>query len=439
MNNALIDTFRNGQRNNLSPDQSQPWVFNASLDFVGDLPVGASLEMTLKDANGGTVIQTALSGVYHSTSTITGSVIIDPSKVELWWPSGMGAQNLYNATVSIVSGHNSTVLTEVERRVGFRTIVLNLSPITNEQLVEGIAPGANWHFEINGHEMYAKGSNLVPPSPFWPTVNETKMRQLFELVTEGNQNMLRVWASGAYLDDWIYDIADEMGILLWSEFAFSDAEYPNTTEYLQNYEAEAYYNVRRVNHHPSLALWVGGNELEQIILAYFFSPTNPSVTQLEYEQIFLELLIKCVYANTRSISYMPSSTYHGYLSLDFNRTMPQIPRWDNTSGPNAIYANSDYYNYDASVAFDLDTYPIGRFADEFGFHSMPFLQSWQSEAPPSDWYLESPTVVHHNRHYPFGVTGSDEQLSLAGIEEMVTAVNLWYPTPKISDPIANFT
>jgi beta-mannosidase len=30
--------------------------------------------------------------------------------------------------------------------------------------------------------------------------------------------MLRVWSSGAYLPDWIYDMADEMGILLWSEF-----------------------------------------------------------------------------------------------------------------------------------------------------------------------------------------------------------------------------
>jgi hypothetical protein len=30
--------------------------------------------------------------------------------------------------------------------------------------------------------------------------------------------MLRVWSSGAYLPSWIYDIADEMGIFLWSEF-----------------------------------------------------------------------------------------------------------------------------------------------------------------------------------------------------------------------------
>ena len=30
--------------------------------------------------------------------------------------------------------------------------------------------------------------------------------------------MLRVWSSGAYLPDFIYDVADELGLLLWSEF-----------------------------------------------------------------------------------------------------------------------------------------------------------------------------------------------------------------------------
>lgn len=84
------------------------------------------------------------------------------------------------------------------------------------------------------------------------------MRQLFDSVTTGNQNMLRVWASGAYTPDFIYDIADEEGVLLWSEFEFGDSLYPVNQEFLGNVREEAIYNVRRVNHHPSLALWAGG-------------------------------------------------------------------------------------------------------------------------------------------------------------------------------------
>lgn len=70
--------------------------------------------------------------------------------------------------------------------------------------------------------------------------------------------MLRVWASGAYTPDFIYDMADQEGILMWSEFEFGDALYPVDQEFIENVVEEATYNVRRVNHHPSLALWAGG-------------------------------------------------------------------------------------------------------------------------------------------------------------------------------------
>lgn len=302
--NALIDIYREGQRNNLSPDQSKPFIFNASIDYLGSLPKAASMKLKLTDSRGKAIFNGPLEGVYSNNETVTGSTTIPHAQVQLWWPNGMGDQPLYDAILTIhdTSGHT---LATVERRVGFRTTVLNLSPISEEQLALGVAPGANWHFEINGNEFYAKGSNLVPPDIFWPRVDETRVRRLFELVQGAHMNMLRVWSSGAYLPDWIYDLADEMGILLWSEFEFSDAEYPVSPDFMANYEAEAYYNVRRVNHHPSLALWAGGNELEQIILAYFFKPGNALLEY--YERLQQELLIKCVYANSRSISYIPSS------------------------------------------------------------------------------------------------------------------------------------
>ena len=139
--------------------------------------------------------------------------------------------------------------------------VLNMEVISEDQIAQGIAPGNNWHFEINGHEFYAKGSNFIPPDAFWPRVTSAKMQQLFDSVTAANQNMLRVWASGAYAPDFIYDIADQEGVLMWSEFEFGDALYPTDQEFIENVIEEATYNVRRVNHHPSLALWAGGMQL----------------------------------------------------------------------------------------------------------------------------------------------------------------------------------
>lgn len=176
VSNALIDIYREGQLNNIPPDQTKPFVFNASIDFFGDLSSDVSLHLELKDSSNQTVVEALLEGVYHNNETITGHTTIDSGVINLWWPAGVGDQPLYYSTITL-RGQYGQVIATVERRVGFRTIVLNLTPISDEQLTQGIAPGSNWHFEINGHEIYAKGSNLVPPDVFWARVNDTKIRQ----------------------------------------------------------------------------------------------------------------------------------------------------------------------------------------------------------------------------------------------------------------------
>jgi beta-mannosidase len=204
--NTLVDIYRQGQINLTPPDQSQPWVVNASLDVVGNLPSNATLSYTIADLSNTTISSGQLNNVTSGKDVITGSVIIPSAAVGLWWPSGLGNQTLYYLTVSIDSGSSSVA--NVTKRVGFRTIVLNEFPIPQEDLDKGIAAGNAWHFEINGYEFFAKGSNFIPPDAFWPRVTPDRIRQLFTSVIVGNQNMLRVWASGAYSPDFLYDIAD---------------------------------------------------------------------------------------------------------------------------------------------------------------------------------------------------------------------------------------
>lgn len=95
------------------------------------------MQLTLSDASGRQILQKLLEGVYSYKETITGSAMIDPSSVQVWWPNEMGSQSLYNAKVDIVPGRSrhgsgsgrrsvpgSSILASAERRVGFRTIVL---------------------------------------------------------------------------------------------------------------------------------------------------------------------------------------------------------------------------------------------------------------------------------------------------------------------------
>ena len=425
--NSDFDIYRQGQLNNLPPDQTQPWVLNASLDFLGTLPSNAGLMYTFVDSTTNVTISSGiLSNITSSNETITGTTVLDPSMYKLWWPRGLGDQNLYNLTVNVVGGGNTTIAS-VNRRTGFRTIVLNGGPITEEQLAQGIANGNNWHFEINGHEFYAKGSNFIPPDAFWPRVTQAKMQQLFDSITAGNQNMLRVWASGAYLPDFIYDIADQEGILMWSEFEFSDALYPANPQFIENVVAEATYNVRRINHHPSLALWAGGNELENNELPAVNStaPEEYGTYLAQYEQLFLDNLVPIVFGNSKSISYTPSSSGNGYLELNFSLPIPLVERYNNVT-PGYIYGDTDYYNYDSSVAFNDSSYPVGRFANEFGFHSMPSLQSWQEAVSPSELYFNSSTIMLRNHHYPSGnLNTSNYANSSEGMGEMTIAAERW--------------
>ncbi|KAL4804336.1 glycoside hydrolase superfamily [Aspergillus unguis] len=436
--NTDLDIYRRGSINHLPPNQNQPWVVNASLDFIGQLPPEARLSIEIKDVDSGEVLASQPADRVNITgSSITGITTLDNVSPKLWWPLGLGSQALYNVTISVETGAEQAAL--VTKRTGFRTVFLNQRNITNAQIAQGIAPGANWHFEVNGREFYAKGSNFIPPDTFWPRVTEEKMTRLFDSVAAGNQNMLRIWSSGAYLPDFIYDLADERGVFLWSEFQFSDAMYPVDDDFLDNVAEEVVYNVRRVNHHPSLALWAGGNEIESLMLPLTkeADPENYSKYVAEYEKLYISLILPLVYENTHSISYSPSSTTEGYLKVNLSAEVPMTERYDKLES-GSYYGDTDYYNYDTTVSFNYEIYPVGRFANEFGFHSMPSLQTWQQAVDREDLYFNSTTVVIRNRHYPSEGYGQTVNSS-KGMAEMTLGVENYYPIPENPDPVANFS
>ena len=138
IHNSLVDIHRVGQINNLPPNQSADWVLGASLDYLGQLPLGTRLNYTLDDGNI-TILRGTFSEVTANESTITGNTLIPDNAVFLWWPAGLGPQRLYDLRIDLV-GCQGPVVASVTKRIGFRTIVLNAGPITSQQRSQGIAP-----------------------------------------------------------------------------------------------------------------------------------------------------------------------------------------------------------------------------------------------------------------------------------------------------------
>lgn len=83
--------------------------------------------------------------------------------------------------------------------------------------------------------------------------------QLVRSAAEGGMNTFRIWGGGIYYHDAFYDTADELGMVMYHDAMYSGDgrvnPYGNALE-----DAELRHNIRRLSHHPSIAMWDACNE-----------------------------------------------------------------------------------------------------------------------------------------------------------------------------------
>ncbi|HZJ88021.1 MAG TPA: glycoside hydrolase family 2 protein, partial [Sphaerochaeta sp.] len=199
---------------------------------------------------------------------LTFTVVV--SDVELWWPNGHGKAVLYPLTLTI--GEQT-----ITRRVGFRTLEV--------KTIDDAEGGRSMTFSVNGVDIFAKGANWIPFDALPARLTEERYEYLLQSAIDANMNMLRVWGGGIYEHEIFYDLCDEKGILLWQDCMFSCAMYPATEEFLANVEAEITYQVNRLAHHPSLALWCGNNEDLGAISWYEESSKNRDRYVIDYDRL----------------------------------------------------------------------------------------------------------------------------------------------------------
>ncbi|KAJ7480334.1 glycoside hydrolase family 2 protein [Mycena galericulata] len=438
-----VDIYKVGQNFSVPANETADWVVNVTLAVRSSGAFGSpTITLAFEELNltSPAFPLDSLPVTADSPSWVTVLWQIPDGVPQRWYPHNLGTPTLYNLTLSLALD-NSTDDIKATVRTGFRTIKLAQLAYSQEEIDErGITPGDQWHFEINGKAFYSLGTNIIPFDPFYARISTEQVRWVIESAVRSGQNMLRVWGGGIYQPDSeedagydFYSICDELGILAWSEFIFSDSLYPINDFLLESIEPEIRQNVRRINKHPSNVQWAGGNEIEGIVTGVNTSLANGTIFLDQFVTLFQDFLHDITVSETHSVPYTDCSTTKGVLSLD-----PYVLRFNNGT-PGDIYGNSERYNYDASQAFNYSTYPVSRFVNEFGFHSMPSFYSWEEVLQsPDDFSFNSTVVTSRDHHPPAGNLSFPNPNAPQGQAQMTEAVELWLPTPSTSNSNQTF-
>ncbi|MEI7541211.1 MAG: glycoside hydrolase family 2 TIM barrel-domain containing protein [Actinomycetes bacterium] len=218
-------------------------------DFVDAVP---TLKVVTLGRGTTTKVKIRVSGNHEAEfeSTINTSNTFQLPGFDLWQPRGFGKPTLYTVQVELLSD-TGEVVDEATKRVGFRSVTLDQSNFDGRQMFAIV---------VNGKRVWARGVNWIPDDPFPHRVTRADYAKKIEDLYSVEVNAIRVWGGGIYESDDFYDLCDEKGIIVWQDFLFACAAYPEIESFIEEVKAEATEAVNRLTNHPSLVLWCGGNE-----------------------------------------------------------------------------------------------------------------------------------------------------------------------------------
>ena len=144
----------------------------------------------------------------------------------------MGEPFLYNLTIQLTV--NETILDSIHDKTGIRTVTMQMNPgFTSE---ESQIP---WTFTINGKTMFLRSACWGgQPSFFYGRNSSQKYRMFLENAKEANINNLRIFGWHPAETKEFYDICDELGITVWTNFSFATQEFRTDQSYLDKVTQE---------------------------------------------------------------------------------------------------------------------------------------------------------------------------------------------------------
>lgn len=311
-----------------------------------------------------------------STTTINATI----PNPKLWWSNGMDNRKPAMYIAGLKLTHGDTLITQQAVQFGIRTLEL----VQNKD-----SAGSSFYFKLNGVPVFMKGANYIPQHSFLPNVEKDDTRKLLMMAKDANINMLRVWGGGIYADDEFYQDCDRAGILVWQDFMFACAMYPGDKKFIENVGLEVKEQIVRLRNHPCIALWCGNNEINEgwhnwgWQKQYKYSKNDSAKIYDDYVFLFEHFIPDILKTN-----YAPPTNYVS--------SSPQIG-WGHKES--LQQADSHYWGvWWGNEPFHTYEKKVGRFMSEYGFQSLPSIETFKTVCDSSDLNLNSASVKNHQKH-----------------------------------------
>ncbi|KAM7478054.1 hypothetical protein LguiA_026267 [Lonicera macranthoides] len=288
-------------------------------------------------------------------------------KPNLWWPNGMGKQSLYTVVIAVdVKGNGESDLWS--HAFGFRKIESHIDSATGGRL-----------FKVNGQPIFIRGGNWILSDGLL-RLSKKRYQTDIKFHADMNFNMIRCWGGGLAERPDFYHYCDIYGLLVWQEFWITGdvdgrgvpVSNPNGPLDHDLFLHCARDTIKLLRNHPSLALWVGGNE--QV------PPDDINEALKNY------LKLHPYYENSNQIDKIPTVLKDPSQYLDGTRIYIQGSMWDGFANGKGDFTDGPYEIQNPENFFKDDFYKYG-FNPEVGSVGMPVAATIRTTMPKEGWQI----------------------------------------------------
>ncbi|KAI5658835.1 hypothetical protein M9H77_27628 [Catharanthus roseus] len=292
-------------------------------------------------------------------------------KPHLWWPNGMGKQSLYNVEITVnVKGFGESDIWS--HHFGFRKIESHIDSSTGGRL-----------FKVNGEPVFIRGGNWILSDGLL-RLSKERYKTDIKFHADMNFNMIRCWGGGIAERPEFYHYCDVYGLLVWQEFWITGdvdgrgvpVSNPDGPLDHDLFLLCARDTVKLLRNHPSLALWVGGNE--QV-------PPKDINTALKND-LKLHPLFENSSSNRHSRKGTSPALKDPSQYLDGTRIYIQGSMWDGFANGKGDFTDGPYEIQYPENFFKDDFYKYG-FNPEVGSVGMPVAATIRATMPPEAWQI----------------------------------------------------